>query len=299
MTKTVHFTVCPRFLTNHVRDLWAEGSFDKSLKTLHSAFPSMPLEMKHDIIRGKRKLVAVTGDPGAMNCVKDKWTPCLNRCSYGKYPDPEDIASLAECANRLLEEDHKNNVSYVMNLLISIKESEDALEIADLHHCVARMPKEAIAEAESIMRKLSAPSPMPMERFGGYGSLEEMNMAFAFKQSIPTVEEVIERNRDRDARAEKGKPKPDRKLTAKMGWVLPDGKFYACLTPMEHIWLASQFGLTESQAEQSGWIKISVDFIGKTFIHKFSDPTQKQINTVFDWCEKHKKPLPDWAGGKE
>lgn len=50
---TLHFTISPQFLTDHIRNLWREGSFDKAIKTAHAAFPDMPLEQKHDLIRGK------------------------------------------------------------------------------------------------------------------------------------------------------------------------------------------------------------------------------------------------------
>ena len=135
-----------------------------------------------------------------------------------------------------------------------------------------------------------------MKRFAGCDKLGKKCRLIPL--DARTVDETVAAMRSRDQR--EGKVKPDSKLIAEMGWVLPDGKFYACLTKMEHIWLASQFGLTETQAEQAGWVKITEDFVGARFIHQGKIPaTQKQINTVFDWCEKHKAKLPEWAGGSD
>jgi len=66
---------------------------------------------------------------------------------------------------------------------------------------------------------------------------------------------------------------------------------------MEHVWLASQFSLSEKAAEQAGWIKINHGLLNETNILHFEPPTQKQLDTLFDWCQKHKVALPDWAGG--
>lgn len=81
----------------------------------------------------------------------------------------------------------------------------------------------------------------------------------------------------------------------KIDMTTPDGKFYACLTRMEHIWLAKQFGKTEKEAEEAGWIKINLGLMNDINILHFKKPTQKQLDTLFDWCQKHKAELPDWA----
>ncbi len=70
----------------------------------------------------------------------------------------------------------------------------------------------------------------------------------------------------------------------KQGWVLPDGKFYPCLVSMEHIWLANKLGKTEKEAENAGWMKISYSVIG-IYVICMKKPTQKQLNTLFDWVE--------------
>jgi hypothetical protein len=46
--------------------------------------------------------------------------------------------------------------------------------------------------------------------------------------------------------------------------------------------------------EEAGWIKCSVSNYPNDNVNWIStkDFTQAQINVVFEWCEKHEKPIP-------
>lgn len=105
------------------------------------------------------------------------------------------------------------------------------------------------------------------------------------------VAEFVAKERDKDRRTEQ-KQVPDRTLKADYGWLLPDGKFYACKSVMEHIWLASVLreqttGNAERDAEKGGWIKIGKSG-NDVYVFVERAPTQRQIDTLFDWS--HKKP---------
>jgi hypothetical protein len=78
-------------------------------------------------------------------------------------------------------------------------------------------------------------------------------------------------------------PGPDRTFKSGNGWVTRDGKFYPCENSMEHIWLADRLGKTEKQAEEAGWVKLCEPMFD-VFIFSSKGPTQRQINTVFDWA---------------
>lgn len=271
MTKTtkVHFTVDPDGLTSLVRDMWGEGNFSKCLSILEIAKHGdpIPVAIQHDIIRGKKRFARVKGSRSKFCIKEDNWEPS----NFSYYPDPASLPKLAEKV-RGLELD------------------------AEDRHAVERREE---MEEECGADIMAAAAARGMKRFGGFDSLEEMNQALLIQRNLPTLDEVLQAQDSRDKRESQGKPKPDRKLEAWAGWIRPDGLFYACLTKMEHIWLAGQFDLSEQQAEGKGWIKITRDLTGQTYIFKGKqEPTQKQINTVFDWCEKHKHPLPEWAGGK-
>jgi hypothetical protein len=271
-TTTVHFKICPKWLTGFVRDVWAEGSYQKSFNIINAAFPEMRDEIKFAIISGSKKLVQDKHDKESMNIANDDWKPDLSRCHNGLYPDPEEVRNNAVYTARDLEEylERKNPTPPKLDRAEFIENND-------------------LPDLKEVRRE--------MKMFAGYDSLEEMNQALLFKRSIPTPEHYVETQMSRDERAGQ-KPKPDKTLLADLGWITPDGKFYACLTAMEHVWLADQFGLSEREAELAGWIKITrgIDMVRHVFQGE-KEPTQKQIDTVFQWCEKHKTKLPDWAGG--
>lgn len=90
-----HFTIDFAWFTDHVRQLWAEHSFDKAVSLLTST--GIPREAAHDIIRGKKRM---TQDPNGREGVDgrlapDKWKPDPRRCAHGIYPDPDELPALA------------------------------------------------------------------------------------------------------------------------------------------------------------------------------------------------------------
>lgn len=72
------------------------------------------------------------------------------------------------------------------------------------------------------------------------------------------------------------------------GWILPDGRFVACYRPYvgpDHAMVA-KFILGEdgeSEADRRGWLRIS------EYGDRCAKPiTQRQQDTLFDFCEHHK-----------
>src|SRR5579862_9833829 len=99
-TKTVHFKICPKWLTGFVRDVWAEGSYQKTFNILNAAFPLMKDELKFAIIAGRKKLVRDKKTEESMNVVSDSWKPDLKRCYHGQYPDPKEVRDNAVYSGR-------------------------------------------------------------------------------------------------------------------------------------------------------------------------------------------------------
>jgi hypothetical protein len=101
--------------------------------------------------------------------------------------------------------------------------------------------------------------------------------------------------------------KPDETLTAPCGWILPDGTFYGCAYS-QHIsladWICETLGIKvdngEKYGEKQGWLKIGQTFLGEkndrtVFLRGENQPlTQKQIDTMFEWCKNTKTPFPKW-----
>jgi len=92
-------------------------------------------------------------------------------------------------------------------------------------------------------------------------------------------------------------PKPS--LCCNWGWLSPDGDLYGCIY-MNHIHLQyaleKKYGIAD--LERAGWIKLgsSVDESGEKWLDCFYglEPTQRQLDTILDWCEKYNAELPEF-----
>jgi hypothetical protein len=102
------------------------------------------------------------------------------------------------------------------------------------------------------------------------------------------------------------------KLESKHGYILPNGDFYPCGF-MKHAMLAARIlkhvldrnpediADEEKLADNMGWIRIQTStLMDVTHIAIPKRPTQKQQNTLWDWCQKHNEEYPkdeidDWG----
>lgn len=264
-TTTLHFSIDGGWLTNHIRNLWMEGSYGKAFRTLEAGFPTMRFEIRCDIIAGRSRMQGVN----EVVVVPDTWKPDTKRCAYGHYPEPLEIPALCE------------------TLL------KDKAELQKLREAELWREKETYQEDddEHVGRSMIA---------RGEAQLHMANQ-IAQLTGVPTLDQFVNTQLDRDKRASKGFPKADPTCASEHGgWILPNGKFFGCESAMEHVWLAMMLGKEEADAEALGWVKISTGMLGTYILKGKQDPTQAQINTVFDWCNKHSKldDLPGWAGGK-
>lgn len=103
-------------------------------------------------------------------------------------------------------------------------------------------------------------------------------------------------------------PVVDSDFNYRSGWILRDGRFFGC-DYMGHPALAHRIFtkiLGEDQprtdpelaGETGAWVRIQDSLTGGPSIYIQGTATQPQINTIFDFCTKHKVNLPYWAGGK-
>jgi len=86
--------------------------------------------------------------------------------------------------------------------------------------------------------------------------------------------------------------KPDEKLISPTGYLLPDGKLYPC-PHYGHIALAEALGKTQHEAEKAGWIKLQQGWFMPPF--ESIEPTQAQLDTMFEWSRKQGVPIPEWT----
>lgn len=88
-------------------------------------------------------------------------------------------------------------------------------------------------------------------------------------------------------------------LDTNNGWLSPDGNLYPC-DKFQHNNLQGSlernFGIPNLE---KNWIKLlKFDLQSPMFLECYDKPTQAQINTMFDFCEKHKIQFPDWIDEK-
>ena len=130
--------------------------------------------------------------------------------------------------------------------------------------------------------------------------LDKKNKEFLIHQKMAKIgqQDPLAVMKERDALWDRPCPDKDSKLAGDDGWILRNGDFYAC-GHMEHIWLATVLleklgnkeaseGNAERIAEKLGWCKISHGLDRTLYIQNVErDNTQKQRDTLFDWCEIH------------
>jgi len=94
----------------------------------------------------------------------------------------------------------------------------------------------------------------------------------------------------RPERESRSKPVVRDEITGTSGWLTPEGKFYPCAW-MEHIRTVDALGFDERQVEKLGWIKIEST---NGAIAPEKEPTQAQINAIWDWCQREGRECPYW-----
>ncbi|KKL78179.1 hypothetical protein LCGC14_2027400 [marine sediment metagenome] len=78
------------------------------------------------------------------------------------------------------------------------------------------------------------------------------------------------------------------------GWITETGIYIPCTKPLQHIELAFKYsGQDEKTVEQWGWLKIGQKLTGdyKWDIHLVGCPTQKQLDTLWDWVNAETNEL--------
>lgn len=140
-----------------------------------------------------------------------------------------------------------------------------------------------------------------------YGMFEERGYKQSYGQlSISAANVSIGKSTKEETQEEEEvEPEiPDPSLKSAYGWIAPNGDFYGCQRK-GHSYLADclwdQFYAkdvlkqenSEYNIEQKGWLKVTDSCVdGELLLLCEKDLTQAQLDTVFDWCQKHGKNLP-------
>jgi hypothetical protein len=272
-----HFTVDFDGLTRIVRDFWAEHEFDRAIQIMTRS--GIPVETAHDVIRGKKRMAQdPEGKPGVDGTILvDDWKPNLGVCMFGQYPDPDDLPKIAKRGMKAQDDLLTTRIRDAQQVASDIKDALsnfDTIEAARLLDIFEAIPADATKHVEMNLNR-------SWIRECAQNSLRDRARKEAGIKS--PVEAFVAHQLEMDKRP---KPKPTRDFSSDNGWVLPGGAFYALKGPMEHIWAAGAIGgLTEKEAEEKGWIKVSLSALGGFYIINHTRPTQKQIDTLFDWAQ--------------
>lgn len=283
-THIVHFSIDGEWLTDFIRQGWSEGRYEWAFKALE--YSGCSQEYHYDILRGNLKMVGVN----EMRLEKDDWKPDLASCHRGTYPDPTEIAKLAETA----EEYKRLYFERLRMEYYAMKQrwDEEPISRGDFELYIRTFPEEFIETlppADVDMWLISWDKKTDTNPIRNIAEKAEEAIALG----VPSVDEFVEHQRALD---EKEQPKPDRQYISNHGWILPNGDFYPC-GYMEHIWLVGTFDKTEQQAENEGWIKVGQSVALGWYIYRGREDkpiTQAQIDSVNAWCLE-RCDVPSWV----
>lgn len=331
--EALHFTVDPDGFTERVREFWTEGRTGFSLNLLVDGM-GMTLDQALSVAMGQKKLASEDGTNFALVDDNTKITPAiqvhnmvelLNRLDKleqesKKLSEINRFRSIiyASSSSRVAKRGPWSGRKivgtpvgwipphYVVDFLATHLGEPSTEEWNEFWEEFGDEIRDEMDEVGGTLLNLNPGESVAQARAAGVGPAKPRKSEAEYdeelanqwsKDTCTNVDIYLAHQRQLERMP---KPKPESSLKSEDGWIIPDGKFYPCRY-MEHIWLADKIaGVEEKDAEKRGWIKISNAIGMGLHIYKGDrEPTQRQLNTLFDWCEKHKHPLPAWAGGKD
>lgn len=301
LIEKVHFKADFEGMTQHVRSLWAEGSYWKCVETLDAL--GIPQKYLYAVVDGSMKLVQ---DPQGKDGVdgllaKDNWKPKLSACHYQRYPKYEDLS-------KILNQQRDWAMKYLDSAYLEVsslwKEYENTRYNGD------RLD-EIILQLQAYPEEVLGLAGVDMQTFIYESSYNSMSKRVAAEKrfqgmedlrtepitpGLPSVDEYIKHQLELDKAP---KPKHDQTFSIPTGWILPNGKFYGCGW-MDHGYISYEVSkLDPEQAQKKGWIKITHPLSQPNNLKIYygdKEPTQKQLDTLFDWQQKYQGTIENPAG---
>jgi hypothetical protein len=318
----VHFSIQGEFITERARELWEEGEYKQAMDVMGCLIGST-LEQQISIIEGRAKLIGVND----LDLVSDDWTPPEGYATFSemlalanggaelerrRMEEAEDKArSIADIALKAARGGYRSD-DELSETRILTAQIHKLIGKAKGNELIEHITAEKIAERDEIDRGRNL-ADIHRDRFmGRYESEEEANMfeplesadrmleRMAFVARFTMASRMRKAGLDPTALAEPAaiigrgydrKPVIDKKFEHINGWVLPNGDFYG-FGAMEHAGQAAQLlpeEVTdpEKEATARGWIKLARSISGFHCIGGDKKPTKKQLNTLFDYAQKH------------
>lgn len=284
-----HFSISGEFITEHSRNLWMERKFKKALDVLGCLIGSTR-DQHEAILFGRSKLTGIND----LSLEEDNWTTPDGYCAsiemalqQGEHyaellrrreDDAWDWARENWMETRGSSRERLRFFAYIESLVGKDK----AEEIADA------VMHEKATKGEDYFEEASAPKSARINPIdlAMHSLKQRMENAGLDSSAMASTEAVMNRGYGKA-------PQIDDKMQSINGWLLPDGRYYAC-GGMEHVGTAAELmrgKITDSQdpekiAEGLGWIKLVKSVTGFHCLWQ-KKPTKKQLTKLFDYAQKH------------
>lgn len=294
---TLSFRIEFEYLTKLARQGWAEGRYQWAMDLLRDS--GAPKESWADVIRGYQKMI--TNEDGSGLLAEDSWSPNLSMCNHGEYPDPDRLFELAERATHWKQE-LWNRLRIEYDELWRQRERYygNGRELEFVARQVREFPEEFIEslplERQDLWKWAHLTDGRSVRDYPGTATIA-ITLA-SMGTGLPSYEtDLDDYMRHEQELSERPTPSAQAPGEVETGWILPDGRAYACGWN-EHDWLAYRLGGGSTKdAEKLGWVLLGRSPVAQKLIpsHLEDTPlTQRQLDALWDWCQMNEVAMPDW-----
>lgn len=108
----VHFRVEADFITEHARNLWSEGEYQKAIDFL-GTMNGISLNQIYDVIMGKSKFKEIDKSQ-IFTLAPDNWVPVVENCHLCQYPNPVNGKEMRAAEEKLKELEARKRFSRLL-----------------------------------------------------------------------------------------------------------------------------------------------------------------------------------------
>jgi hypothetical protein len=276
----LNFSIHGDYITDLLRDLWAERSFVKCFEVFDTLI-GLSQDQKIAIIEGRMKLVGVND----LTLEEDTWTPnegdeyysFQEALKYGESGKPEDVDG------EFVWESNRRVWAWVENGEVRYRTEFKEFQPDDWEESLTLNLREP-----SLPMVTWTPRNLPDIDDMTFESDHERRLEIQNRMAVSIDDYPIERGANLPA-------EPVDNVDSPSAWVCPRGRYYPCAN-MEHVGLAGNIvekfwpdydGDAEAHLEDRGWMKIAKTMYGfHVMCNRF---TKSQAAKLFDYCQHHNR----------
>jgi hypothetical protein len=285
----LHFKVDAEGIVDTVRSFWMERSYSRAL-SLFTDCLGLTLNDAFEVLSGKKTFSRL--DDGRFSIVDDDWTP----------PDGYAKPSMEVVYGQMREwENVREDWAKLKNISILAWSAKGmAISMARPGSGYTHASPVGVVKDSYVVDLITDVFEEPtQEEFSSFWG--ENAETFRQRYDIDFLESYVAGDYDTEKIEiiKSPPPEPEENLESRNGFILRDGKFYACEYAghdeladrlLEH--LGIEYGMDAGQeAENQGWAKIQTwQNGGMVLLTK--RPTKRQRDTIMSWCANHNVKLP-------